>query len=288
MMTMMTILVLAIRAVVLPIGLGLAVWADPALAAVAPAQPEQSDQRIRTADDLLRELERAGESVARFSATVRYVKTFAIAGDTETRDGSLVFVTDPVDDGATPLRRFLIEFDRLTVGRRVEQKTQTYVFDGRWLLERLPSEKQIVKREVVPPGERWDPLRLGEGPFPVPVGQRRDDVLREFSAELLPPADGLESDALRTYAADCWQLRLTPHPELADSADFEEVRVWYDKADLLPRVVRTVSPSGDESLVQLRDVRTNDAVRVDEQAMSTDLPAKRDGWTIKVEPWQAR
>ncbi|MCL4741937.1 MAG: outer membrane lipoprotein carrier protein LolA [Phycisphaerales bacterium] len=288
MMTMMTILVLAIRAVVLPMGLGLALCADPALAAVESAQPEQSDGQIRTADDLLRELERTGESVARFSATVRYVKTFAIAGDTETRDGSLVFVTDPGDDGATPLRRFLIEFDRLTVGRRVEQKPQTYVFDGRWLLERLPSEKQIVKREVVPPGERWDPLRLGEGPFPVPVGQRRDDVLREFSAELLPPADGLESDALRTYAADCWQLRLTPHPELADSADFEEVRVWYDKDDLLPRVVRTVSPSGDESLVQLRDLRTNDAVRVDEKAMSTDLPAKRDGWTIKVEPWQAK
>ncbi len=288
MMTMMTLLLLAMRAVVLPLGLGLALCSDPALAAVEPPQPEPSDDRIGTADDLLRELERAGESVTRFSATVRYVKTFAIAGDTETRDGSLVFVTDAADDGATPRRRFLIEFDRLTVGRRVEQKPQTYVFDGRWLLERLPSEKQIVKREVVPPGERWDPLRLGEGPFPVPVGQRREDVLREFSAELLPPADGLESDALRTYAADCWQLRLTPHPELADNADFEEVRVWYDKADLLPRVVRTVSPSGDESLVQLRDVRTNEAVRVDEKAMSTDLPAKRDGWAIKVEPWHAR
>ncbi|MCE7972454.1 MAG: outer membrane lipoprotein carrier protein LolA [Leptolyngbya sp. PLA2] len=288
MMTLMTLLVLAMRAVVLPMGLGLALCADPALATVEPAQPERTDGEIRTADDLLRELERTGESVTRFSATVRYVKTFAIAGDTETRDGSLVFVTDPADDGATPRRRFLIEFDRLTVGRRVEQKPQTYVFDGRWLLERLPSEKQIVKREVVPPGERWDPLRLGEGPFPVPVGQRREDVLREFSAELLPAGDGLESEALRAYAADCWQLRLTPHAELADNADFEEVRVWYDRTDLLPRVVRTVSPSGDESLVQLREVRTNDAVRVDERAMSTDLPAKRDGWAIKVEPWQAK
>ncbi|MCW5776422.1 MAG: outer membrane lipoprotein carrier protein LolA [Phycisphaeraceae bacterium] len=288
MMTLMTLLVLAMRAFVVPLGLGFALCADTTLAVVEPEQPEPTDGGISSADDLLRELERAGESVARFSASVRYVRTFAIAGDTETRDGSLVFVTDPADDGATPRRRFLIEFDRLTVGRRVEQKPQTYVFDGRWLLERLPSERQIVKREVVPPGERWDPLRLGEGPFPVPVGQRREDVLREFSAELLPAGDGLESEALRAYAADCWQLRLTPHPELAANADFEEVRVWYDRTDLLPRVVRTVSPSGDESLVQLREVRTNDAVRVDERAMSTDLPAKRDGWAIKVEPWQAK
>jgi hypothetical protein len=249
-------------------------------------QPEQSPATIEDADDLLRALETAGGDMRRLSAQIRYIKTFAIQGDTQQRDGRLAFVSG--DDSER--RRFAITFERFELdgGRRVEDVstgyTERYAFDGEWLAEARPLEKQFVRRQVVPPGESWDPLRLGEGPFPIPIQQDREVILERFSAELLDGEADVVQRSLLGVAGKCYQLRLVPLPEIGEK-ELREIRVWYDRETLLPRMARTVSRSDDESFVLLRDLRLNGEAEIDESDLSTAPPSDRAGWNITIDPY---
>ena len=40
---------------------------------------------------------------------------------------------------------------------------------GEWFVEKLGNDKQMFKRAIIAPGEKIDPLRIGEGPFPLPI-----------------------------------------------------------------------------------------------------------------------
>jgi len=244
---------------------------------------DEAPGEIANADDLLFALEDADDDLRTLRATIRYTREFAIAGDVQIRDGKLMFASDA--DRAN--RRFAIEFSRLYVGDRVEDEVKHIVFNGTWFVEKIPADKQFFKRQVVPPGETFDPLKIGQGPFPIPIGQRRADILREYDAELLEASDGLDDANLIANAADTYQLRLTPIEELADDAEFEEVRLWYSRDTLLPRLARTVAADGDIATVMLIGVAINDEAEIDESVFSVESPPQDAGWDVDIRPWRS-
>lgn len=264
-------------------------WTDSVMVTDQPASGE-----IETADDLLAALETAGNDVRTLSAVVSYIKTFDIQGDTQKRTGTLAFVSSPPEGASEAAasfdRRFAITFEELELdnGRRVEDAStgylERYIFDGEWLAEVRPFDKQFVRRQVVAPGDKWDPLRLGEGPFPIPIQQRRADILERFDAKLLDGLEGVESRGVRAVAGKCYQLRLTPRAE-ANEKKLREVLVWYQKDTLLPRMAKTISQAGDESFVLLKDLLTNEDAVISEAELTTEPPQERDGWNITVEPY---
>jgi hypothetical protein len=256
-----------------------------AVSAEAAAQGE-----IATADDLLVALESAGENIRHLSADIRYVKEFAIQGDVQTREGRLVFESQPGEvETAAPARRFGITFDKFQVGERVEDEQINYleqfIFDGEWLAEIRPNEKQFIRRQVVRPGERWDPLKVGEGPFPIPIQQRREDIVRQYNAELLEGGEGLDEPKLAAVGGKSYQLKLTPRTDAGDS-ELREVRIWYDKETLLPRIARTVNTADDVSLVLLKNVKLNEEAAVSEAELSTEPPADQRGWNVTQEAYR--
>jgi len=241
---------------------------------------------------LLDALEVAGKDIHVFSATLRYVKTFAIQGDTQTRDGRLIFVSRSEDMGGVggePTRRFGITFTRLIIGDRIEDAStgfeEHYIFDGQWLAEIYPREHQFIRRQVVRPGEDWDPLRIGQGPFPIPIQQKKADILAQFDAKLLPSTDGLDARNLIQIAKACYQLELTTRADV-DARDLRQVRIWYDKKTLLPRIARTITRADDQAFVLLSDLKTNSEVVFEASSLSTEPPADQAGWNITQEPWQ--
>lgn len=249
----------------------------------------QAQPTFESADDLLLALEEADRDLAELSATVLYVKTFVLAGDEHTRTGQLAFATSDDDSSESPNRRFAIDFTKLRMGAIEETILERYVFDGEWLLEMDLEHKQFTRRQIVPPGENFDPLRIGEGPFPIPIGQRRDDILRRFDAELVEPNDGLRSDEenLRTITSTWSQIKLVPKEAWEDELDFAEVRLWYQRRDdgrLLPRLARTINTGGDEATVLLLEVKVNEDAAVDERKLSTEPP--REGWNGQIIQWR--
>lgn len=273
-----------------------------------------------TADDLLTALERADENLVSLTAGVRYDRTQELQGDRQIRMGTLYFVSgkaDPAapvmpDSSGAPSRKFAVKFDQLRVGDVVRNETKTFIFDGEWLVEKYPQEKPplFLKKQVVPPGQKFDPLKIGEGPFPLPIGQRAADIKSRFSVELLPPATGLETptdatpseqgdaEQLRQFVDGSSELRLIPKPGASpdDQVNFKEIRLWYrrDKTGgLLPRMARTVDKAGDISVVQLINVAVqvagappNSAAKVPPDMLDTTEPARESGWDVTITPWQ--
>lgn len=254
----------------------------PLLAAVlclrVPPGFAQQARPFESADELLTALETADEDLRSLRANIVHTKLFALAGDYQQRRGSLVYTT-------IPRQRFAIHFEAMILDGRVYDSEKIYIFDGQWLVEKFPSEREFVKTRIVAPGESFDPLRIGEGPFPVPIGQKREEILERFSAELAEPADGLEDEAFQSAARAAvgsgWiQLHLTPTELFAQESDLTDVRVWYDPDDLLPRMAKTVNEIGDESLVFLYSLEKN--TEVDESEFSVETPGDDEGWNVTL------
>jgi hypothetical protein len=138
----------------------------------------------------------------------------------------------------------------------------------------------------VKPGEKFDPLKIGEGPLPIPIGQKKDDVLSRYDATVVPATDGLDEDAQKVFAEGAWQLKLIPK-EGADR-NFKEIRLWYreeaglEGKPLLPRMARTLNSGGDISVVQLINMRVNEAI----PAAELDESAPDKSWTVDERPYR--
>lgn len=272
---------------------------------VPAAQPQSADsQRFSNADELLTALETADRGLRRLSADVEYTKVFQPDGDVQVRRGSLFFTSDPPAAGSSAgepdRRRFAVEFTVFFRGDRREDEQQIFAFDGQWLMEKRPQEKWFHLRQVVRPGEAFDPLKIGQGPFPLPIGQKKADILAEYDATLRPAADGLElenpedagdaekrqSEMLIKDVAACWQVRLTPRLGAGKAPDFSEVRLWYmaDKTGrLLPQMARTVAATdgpeikGDIAIVRLINVKVNEAAEIKADIFDVQRPEHWDG-----------
>ncbi len=144
----------------------------------------------RPADDaaaLVREVERATGDLRDFRAGVSVDRVDALTEESERRNGEVILETTSTG------RRFAIVF-RSYIGPdgRADESRRHFVYDAGWLAEIDPDRKQFVNRQIVAPGETFDPLRVGEGPLPLPLGQRADDVFARFMVSgAAPPAQGL-------------------------------------------------------------------------------------------------
>ncbi|MBI1190580.1 MAG: hypothetical protein GC200_07895 [Tepidisphaera sp.] len=281
---------------------------QPDASAGKPAEPPAGAQAgegvYTTADQLLEALEKADVGLRTLTADIRYDRVFEIAGDRQIRDGSLVFVDDRGEardakgaegEGAAGSRRFAIHIKSVQIGDRRDAEDRWLIFDGEWFVERLDAQKQFTKRRVARPGEHFDPLRLGEGPFPLPIGQKKSDIVSRYDVELLPatqdlkpndPEDAAAQKALDGFVKGCYQLKLTPKESIRKGEELREIRLWYragsgakGEATLLPRMARTVNRAGDVTLVQLINVKVNEPV--DEGVTSTATP--KGDWKVQIE-----
>lgn len=266
--------------------------AEPAVA------PDQVPNRFPDGRALLIALgERDGE-IETLTGGVRLTGIQVLQGDTQQRSGKLAMRTEFADgDGgekAEPRRMFSVHFDSLRLDRRVDAIDEEYIFDGRWLVERLPGEKQFIKREIVPAGQTLDPMELmRDAPFWISVGDDADRVLRDYHAEVLEPTAGLTEDAeapelasLAPLVAGTVQLRLTPREGAAAQDDWESVRMWFTPDTLLPRLYVKTSWTGDLQIAELFGVAVNG--EVDAARFDTTAPEPRSGWQVQISAWRGQ
>lgn len=297
----------------------------PAPSAATPAGAPSASGDITTADELLTRLETADAGLRTLTADIQYVRVFGMMGDRQVRIGALSFMDERTDaqkagDRATPptptaskregddpaiedtapatlttttdvlppARRFAVRFNTVQVGSREERSNETYVFDGSVLAHTEPERRQITRYEIPAGDQARDPLKLGEGPLPLPIAQKREDILKRFDATLLGATDDLEGEddadtaALHAFVAGSYQLKLVPKPEFADQMDASEIRLWYKPVEvktgdasgnhatsrLLPRMASTINKRDDIAMVRLINVKVNPAI--DPSVLSVD------------------
>lgn len=249
------------------------------------AQDDTDDGGFQSLDALLDALETADSDIEKLSASLLYEREYALAGDTQTREGSVSFL-NVMDEEGERSRAFAVVFDWTTIGDRREPDGRTFVFDGRWLTERIPEEKLVLRREVAPPGAKFDPLKIGEGPLPLPLGQKKADILANYDAEKVAASDGIEyRDDLVKFTKGCAQLVLVPNEARFEEDDFDEIRLWYKNRDGSPepRMAMTLNKTGDEVIVRLWNVKRNEDATINEEAFDAEVP---EGWDFDEERYR--
>ncbi len=252
----------------------------PPVAGPSPASlpPKLIVDAWNPTDELLERLERSHADLRDFQADIVYHKWDNVLKFPETRTGEVLYQTKP---GGS--KRFAILLERLIVGNRARDHRKHFVFDGSWLVEIDHESKIFIKRQVVPPDKQFDPLKLGEGPFPLPVGQPADEVRARFKVRRLhEPTD--ETLAERLAGRDVDGLLLVPKPNTPQAQDFERAEIFYDRQSLLPVGVSLTEANGDRKTVILTDLKRD--AGVDESKLSIEEPDARDGWRKDVEPWK--
>ncbi len=282
------------RSQLLPLALALLAAATTARA----EEPKTSDPttsptpQYASADALLEELESADESISTLSANIVYDRIFMLQGDRHVRYGKLYFDVHEMPEDQPPYRTFAIHFEKLVLDGAVRDDKQAWIFDGRWLVEKRFVEKQYVAREIARPGTQIDPLRLGEGPLPIPIGQRKQDILDRYTAQLVPWDDAFDPEdpshvGYMKYVRNASQIVLEPLPHRRNSDDFRSIRLWYahnDEGLLLPVLSRTLDRKGDESFVLLKNTLINEPIPLD--LINIDQPPPGQGWNIQAEQWR--
>lgn len=293
---------LALVSVLLP---AVAAAQQPAEAPAAAKPAAQPATQITTADELLTALENADKDLITLQAGLIYTKTpnELVGGSPEVRTGSLWFFSRPTPpepgapsppDDAPPAqnqRLFQVEFETLELDDARREDRQVWIFDGAWLVEKNFETRLVHRRQVVKPGEKVDPLAIGEGPLPIPIGQKREKILERFEATLSPAADGFPlppkakptdpDSAPPNWIESTYQLHLKPKRGTQEARDYREVRIWYRKDDLLPRLACAVHKDGSRTQVLLLNTQVNKDFA--EAVFDTRTP---QGWNEQIDDFR--
>ncbi|MBM4005989.1 MAG: hypothetical protein FJ292_00235 [Planctomycetes bacterium] len=255
---------------------GCAAAQQPVASPVSATAASEGTPAFASADALLEALERSTDDLRDVRADVVYDRLDAVTEDRERRMGRLVLAQSP--DGT---RRFGIIFDRcIDSAGHASPQVQRFAFGEGWLVEFDDARKQCIARQLAPEGSRLDPLKLGEGPLPLPVGQRAEEVRRRFTVSLAPAP---EAPLLKSLAG-VQGVVLVPKRGSGVDEDFEEVRVWYDTRTFVPVGVVARLKGGDVKTVLLRNVARNGGL----DAASSAMLERRvpEGWQQDRRPWR--
>jgi outer membrane lipoprotein-sorting protein len=220
-----------------------------------------------TADQALDALDQRGKGLKDFSAEVSLSEIDELAGDTTTNSGKIWYQAKGAGDS-----RIRVIFDTRKVGNRVDPNARReYVLDNGILTELDYKHKLRIDRQVLKPGEKMNLIKLGEGPFPLPVGQAKEDVKKLFDVKKIDPAkDDPEGTA---------HLQLIPKKGTQFARKFKKLDVYVDNKTNFPRRIDTEDKNGlTVRKTELTDVKVNPGVG----DKDFELP-KLQGWTNKTE-----
>lgn len=210
-------------------GVGVATSAQDRVTASQPA----ADLDERT-DQILSRLEQ--RRINDLRAKVKWELRYAMDPDedAERKFGELWYKKEE------PVAKFKVRFERKQVGSRMDRLEEEHLFDGAWYTE-LKSEpsKTIQRRQVRRPNDPSDPYKLGEGAFPLPFGQKKSDILRDFEVSVLPLG---KNDPPNTD-----RLMLTPKPGTRTGELYGSVEFWIAREGPesgLPIMVRAAKLDG--------------------------------------------
>ena len=198
--------------------------------------------------ELLRRLEVAHAKIEAFSSPLTYRKEYALEGDFETRIGEVAMHGHGAD------RQIILVFDRIidASGHGTDQLRYHLYKDG-WWTEVDPARKRVVSRQIQEPGSDRDPFDLGEGPLPLPIGQKADRVLRRFEASIGTPPE----DPVLRAIKDPLVLHLVPRAGTPASEDIASIDLLYDRTSLLPLGLLIVDDNDDRTTAWMRTPRSD-------------------------------
>jgi len=229
----------------------------PAAFSQTPKAEEQTvPERIPVTPEvakILDDMETAGNAVKTIRCDVKLNEKDNLNLTETTKYGSILFKRDE------PHAMFMVAFDRTEADGIVHKDKEWWLFRDRWLIEAKSQSNTIIRREQLRPGETIDLFDLEQTPFPMPFGQKRDQIERNFGVSLTPPtADDPQG---------CDHLVCRPHPNAPLAREYKRLDFLVSKDLRLPIRIIVEDVRGDS-------VRIADFPSLSKADLNLDLPDK--------------
>ncbi len=234
----------------------------PAMAKPKTARPASVSPRVKA---ILTMLYRRGKTLKNFSAAVRVTVNHLRSGETDINIGRIWY--QRAKSGRT---RFDIHFSILAVDGAIARHHADHdiIFDGRWLIDRNGSAKIYRKIEIAPPGGHFNPLKLGQGPIPIPIGQRPKTVEREFQIALVK---------VKHQGPHTVGIKLKPRDPKAFT--FDSLTFVINTRLKLPVLIRRVDPDGTPTTAVFSKIVINKPMH---HSFHVSPPPSDAGWTVTI------
>lgn len=239
----------------------------PAAAAKAAAAPAAAKL---TLDQVLDMLDQRGQSLEAFTADVAMKESDETLVES-TNIGKVWFQKLP--DGNA---RFRVSFVERRNDKTKWNEPKDYVLNDGWLTERDHKSKTQSRRQVMRPGQKTNLLKLGEGPFPIPIGQKKEDVKKQFKATLVEDAKLLAELKL---PPDTAHVLLEPAKGSDMRRQFQSIDVFVDPKTQMPLQIDTLDGKGQQSRsTKLSNVKVNPQPALTMDDFTLPKIANRSGW----------
>lgn len=203
-------------------------------------------------DAILTRVESARNGLTDLRCGVRYVEDDRINYVKRVKFGHISMLM------AQPNPLFMVYFERTEVDGMVG-KREWYLFDGRWLFEAMERVAQVTKREIAGEGERLDFFDIEKAPFPLPFGQKKETMRRNFDISLAPAQSGDPPDSEH--------LVCIPKAGSALKTKYDRLDIWVLPGIDMPGRVVVSRENGQE-------IKTADFLDLTSRSINVGLSAK--------------
>ncbi|MFM7260765.1 MAG: LolA family protein [bacterium] len=244
--------------------------------APTPTDAPKPDAAKDRAEAFLVELEKTSSTIASMSGMLTLEKYDGLSEESDQRTGRLVL------DRKDGKRRIAIRFEEYIDGSgRIDRSILHYIVAEGWLCEIDHTNKSFTKRQIARPGEDFDPLAIGNGPVPLPIGQKKADVLARFDVtETEIPSDIPLLGSLQDVAA----LRLIPKVGSEAAKDLDNIDLFYDRTTLAPVGVVLREKNGNRTVARVTKPVVNGDVKEEDRALLEIPSLDPKEWAHDVKP----
>jgi outer membrane lipoprotein-sorting protein len=245
------------------------------LLSVVAARAEFPLKADATLDRTLDALHQVGRDLKDFTADVTLGTTDPKTGEESKQHGRVVYQKYKNANGEDDTRiRVTFEKKEMEGGVTINQKLD-YKLEDAWLTDRDYQKKLEVRRQVLRPGQKMNLLKLGEGPFPLPIGQDKEAVKKEFEAS--------KEAAKADDPKDAIHLKLVPKKDTRLAKRFTKLDVYVDQQTGMPRRIDATEKVGAMRTTELKNVKLNGGVQDADFALD-NIEGK--GWNRREEPYE--
>ena len=241
-------------------------------ASPAAAQQRRALSDNSSADDVLDALDARGRNLREFVADVRLKEIDEATQLESERTGRVWYQKEAGDDS-----RIRVVFDQKLEGRFAKPEKVEYLLDDGWLVDRDYRRTVQVKRQVLRPGEKINLLKLGEGPFPLPIGQPKEQVHREFEVTKGGLVDGDPKGTVH--------VTLKPRKGTRLAEKFNVIDVWVDPKTNMPVRIEVLDVNETtRRQTDLTNIKVNPEPRLGDRDFA--LPnIDENKWEMHTEPF---
>ncbi len=227
-------------------------WANVVSATTTTSKPTTTAPAVsKKVSAILDKLEKKRGEIKTLQADIVYELYESIPDDRTIQQGVLRY---QAAIKKTPVK-FMVHFTAMIYdGNMITRKNEWFCFDGKTSREVRERTKHVIDREIFKEGSQIDPFELGKGPFPLPFGQVKADMIKNFTITMGKTDPKAKKDKA---VADTDHLVLIPKPKSRLAGEYKRIEYWLGKKDYMPRRILTEHFEDNTITVTFSKIKTN-------------------------------